>query len=242
MNREVVEQALRLEGAAVTLANDGAAALEWLRRDPQAYGLVLMDVQMPVMDGLTAARRIRCELGLNDLPLIALTAGALPHEREAALAAGMNDVLTKPVRLEALVAMMLRYGKPRGQDGPQAEAFPAIPGIDREQATDILCGNRPLFLRLLGLFLADNDGLGRRVREALAQGHREKAALGLHKLKGNSGSLGAMAIMALAGSLEEAVDAGKSALDLEPDLTELDRQLQDLRQASTPWLEDPGGA
>ncbi len=242
MNREVVEQALRLEGAAVTLANDGAAALEWLRRDPQAYRLVLMDVQMPVMDGLTAARRIRCELGLNDLPLIALTAGALPHEREAALAAGMNDVLTKPVRLEALVAMMLRYGEPRGQDGPQAEAFPAIPGIDREQATDILCGNRPLFLRLLGLFLADNDGLGRRVREALAQGHREKAAMALHKLKGNSGSLGAMAIMAPAGSLEEAVDADKSALDLEPDLTEVDRQLQDLRLASAPWLEDPGGA
>ena len=242
LNREVVDQALRLEGAAVTLATDGAEALERLRRDPLAYRLVLMDVQMPVMDGLTAARRIRCDLGRNDLPLIALTAGALPHEREAALAAGMNDVLTKPVRLEAMVAMILRHGEPRGQAGSPAEAFPTIPGIDREQAAEILCGNRPLFLRLLGLFLAQNDGLGTQVREALARGHREKAALGLHKLKGNSGSLGAMAIMVLASRLEEAVDAGKAALDLEPDLTELDRQLQDLRLASAPWLDHLGGA
>ena len=235
MNREVVEQALRLEGALVTSANDGAAALEWLRRDPLAYQLVLMDVQMPVMDGLTAARRIRAELGLRDLPLIALTAGALPHEREAALAAGMNDVLTKPVRLEAMVAMMLRHGETRGQVGPQAEAFPAIPGIDREQARDILCGNRPLFLRLLGIFLAQSDGLVGIVREELAQGHSEAAARRLHNLKGNAGSLGAMAIMALARQLEEAIDGGKT--DLDADLTGLDRQLQDLRLASAPWVE-----
>ena len=237
LNREVVLQALCLEGAEVTLACDGAEALEWLSRDPHAFRLVLMDVQMPVMDGLTAARRIRCELGLNDLPLIALTAGALPHECEAALAAGMNDVLTKPARLEAMVAMILRYGEAASQSDRQADTFPAIPGIDREQATEILCGNRPLFLRLLGIFLAENDGLGTRVREELAQGHREKSAIRLHKLKGNSGSLGAMVIMALASRLEEAVDAGKTGLDLEPDLTELDHQLQDLRQASVPWLK-----
>ena len=234
MNREVVEQALHLEGAEVTLACDGAEALEWLRCDPQAYRLVLMDVQMPVMDGLTATRRIRCELGLNDLPLIALTAGALPHEREAALAAGMNDVLTKPVRLEAMMATILRHGETAGQAGRQAEAFPVIAGIDREQATEILCGNRTLFVRLLALFLAQNDGLVKRVREELAQGQGETAANQLHKLKGNAGSLGAMAIMALASQLEKAIDGGET--DLDANLTELDHQLQDLCLASAPWL------
>ena len=244
MNREVVEQALCLEGAEVTLAPDGAEALDRLRHQPQAYQAVLMDVQMPVMDGLTAARRIRAELGLIDLPLIALTAGALPHEREAALAAGMNDVLTKPVRLEGMVAMIQQYAATPGRVDPQApasaEAFPAIAGIDRDLAMEILCGNRTMFLRLLGLFLAEGAGLVRRVRGELAQGQREAAARRLHNLRGNAGSLGAKAIMAQARRLEEAIDGGET--DLNADLTELDLQLQNLCLASAPWSEVTQGA
>jgi len=276
LNREVVDQALRLEGAVVTMAREGAEALELLRHHPEAYQAVLMDVQMPVMDGLTAARRIRAELGLIDLPIIALTAGALAQERQAALAAGMNDVLTKPVRLEAMVAMIRRQGESaaekvqtpppqpspaRGEEAgkseagaaeaapgregserpgagaaaPQAEAFPPIPGIDREQATEILCGNRTLFLQLLGLFLLRNHDLVGRVREELAQGHGDTAARWLHNLRGNAGSLGARAMMALAQQLEEAIDNGET--DLEANLTELDRQLRELNLASAPWLE-----
>jgi len=242
MNQEVVEQALRLEGAEVTLACDGAEALESLRRHPQAYRAVLMDVQMPVMDGLTAARRIRAELGLSDLPIIALTAGVLSHERQAALAAGMNDILTKPVRLEEMLAMLQRHGQTAAQAGTPVAAFPAIAGIDREQARENLSGNRTLFLRLLGLFLAESAALVSQVREELAGGLRDAAARRLHSLKGNAGSLGAMAIMALAGQLEEAIDGGDR--DIDEALAELDHQLQGLRLASAPWLERarPGAA
>ena len=235
MNREVVEQALRLEGAEVTLAPDGAEAVAWLRRDPRGYQAVLMDVQMPIMDGLSAARHIRVELGLRNLPVIALTAGALPHEREAALAAGMNDVLTKPVRLEAMLTMLLRYAVTPAQASPQAEAFPTIAGIDRDLAMEISCGNRGMFLRLLGLFVAEGAGLVERAREELAQGQREAAARRLHNLKGNAGSLGAKAIMAQAGQLEKAIRGGETALD--EALAGLGRQLQDLSRASAPWLE-----
>ncbi|MCO5763213.1 MAG: response regulator [Chromatiaceae bacterium] len=239
INREIIKQALEQDGVTVTLAGDGRQTLALLRQTPRAYDAVLMDVQMPDLDGLAATRSIRTELGLTDLPIIALTAGVLPAQRQQALAAGMNDVLTKPVRLEAMMAMIRRAVAAEGRAGPPAEAFPTIPGIDRELATEILCGNRALFLRLLGIFSAQSDGLVGRVRQELAQGDGKAAARRLHNLGGNAGSLGAMAIMALARQLETAIAAGES--DLDAALAELDRQLHALCLATAPWLA-PGDA
>jgi CheY-like chemotaxis protein/HPt (histidine-containing phosphotransfer) domain-containing protein len=239
INREIIKQALEQDGVTVTLAGDGRQTLALLRQTPRAYDAVLMDVQMPDLDGLAATRSIRTELGLTDLPIIALTAGVLPAQRQQALAAGMNDVLTKPVRLEAMMAMIRRAVAAEGRAGPPAEAFPTIPGIDRELATEILCGNRALFLRLLGIFSAQSDGLVGRVRQELAQGDGKAAARRLHNLGGNAGSLGAMAIMALARQLEAAIAVGES--DLDAALAELDRQLQALCLATAPWLA-PGDA
>ena len=99
MNREVVERALLREGAQVTLAADGQQALQSLRTQPTAFDAVLMDVQMPVMDGLTATRAIRGELGLSDLPVIAFTAGVMAEQRQQIMAAGCTDFVAKPVDL-----------------------------------------------------------------------------------------------------------------------------------------------
>ena len=115
MNRLVIEQMLAREGASATLAADGQQALQYLEAEPKAFAAVLMDVQMPVMDGLTATRAIRNELGLTDLPIIALTAGVLPEQRQQTKEAGCTDFLTKPVDLEALVAMLLRLARPTQQ-------------------------------------------------------------------------------------------------------------------------------
>ena len=109
INREVVKQALELEGVVVTLAEEGHQALTLLRQQPDAYDAVLMDVQMPDLDGLAATRLIRTELGLTDLPIIALTAGVLPHQRQEALAAGMNDVLSKPVKFPEMMALLGKW-------------------------------------------------------------------------------------------------------------------------------------
>ncbi len=109
INREVVKQALELEGVVVTLAEEGRQALTLLRQQPDAYDAVLMDVQMPELDGLTATRLIRNELGLTELPIIALTAGVLPHQRQEALAAGMNDVLPKPIRFPEMTALLVKW-------------------------------------------------------------------------------------------------------------------------------------
>jgi len=111
INRMVAERAIRLAGAACALANDGAQALQMLRSQPDRFDVVLMDIQMPVMDGLTATREIRADSALSGLPVLALSAGVLEEERQAALAAGVDDFINKPLDLQQLFAVLSRYLK-----------------------------------------------------------------------------------------------------------------------------------
>jgi signal transduction histidine kinase len=105
-NREIATKLLTLEGANCEAVDNGRAAVERLRANPGDFDLVLMDIQMPEMDGVEATRVIRHDLGLTDLPVIALTAGAMDSQRELALAAGMNSFIAKPFRLKQMVATL----------------------------------------------------------------------------------------------------------------------------------------
>ncbi len=109
LNLDVLERMLALEGARATRAGDGRQALARLRTQAGDFDAVLMDVQMPVLDGLSATRAIRGELGLTQLPVIAVTAGVLKEEQQRARAAGVDDLLSKPVELEHLVAVLRRW-------------------------------------------------------------------------------------------------------------------------------------
>ncbi len=128
MNRDLVERALRLEGASATLAADGQQALQLLRSSPAAFDAVLMDIQMPVLDGLSATRLIRGELGLRELPVIAFTAGVREEQQAAARAAGANEVLPKPMDLEQLVTLLSGCIRPR-PPGSGTEARPAASSV-----------------------------------------------------------------------------------------------------------------
>ena len=116
LNRDLVERALTREGARVTLAADGQQAIQWLETRAQEVDAVLMDVQMPVMDGLTAMRHIRDELGLSELPVLALTAGVFGEQQAAARAAGADDVLAKPLDLDQLVNRLRRPWRGRRRE------------------------------------------------------------------------------------------------------------------------------
>jgi PAS domain S-box-containing protein len=119
INRLVIERALRREGVVVTLAVDGQQALDCLKASAGAFDAVLMDIQMPVLDGLAATRALRKDPGLARLPVIALTAGVTTEEREAALSAGLDDFLAKPVDLTLMLALLSRYaGREPGQARP----------------------------------------------------------------------------------------------------------------------------
>ncbi|MCC7279256.1 MAG: response regulator [Chromatiaceae bacterium] len=146
MNRDLMERALVLEGAAATLAAEGQQALQFLKARPRAYDAVLMDVRMPVLDGLTATRRIRGELGLRELPIIAFTAGVLKEEREAARAAGVNDTLAKPLDLERMVALLLRWTRPAGDGSaitPEAQGGGAHPDLGQQGQSQGLAATSP---------------------------------------------------------------------------------------------------
>ena len=109
INLMVVQRALKLEGAMVSLAADGLQALQRLKTQPGQFDVVLMDIQMPVMDGLTATREIRQDPELSGLPVIALTAGVLAEERQAALDAGVDDFLAKPIDLKQMNAVLAPF-------------------------------------------------------------------------------------------------------------------------------------
>ena len=256
LNRDLVERALTREGAQVSLAADGQQALQWLHTRSAEVDAVLMDVQMPVMDGLTAMRHIRQDLGLKELPLLALSAGVLAEQQAAARAAGADAVLAKPLDLDHLVTTLRDRVGPAAlaraaeradmaagpaatrpaAPAPGAQAdFPQIAGIDRVRAALSFDHDRDFFLLLLGRFLTDARDAVPDTRAALARGDRETAILRVHSLRGNAGNLGALGIMTTAAGLEEALQHDGQARDA--DLARLEQQLADLAAASAPWLQ-----
>jgi CheY-like chemotaxis protein len=124
VNLEVALGLFSAEGARVALAENGQQALQWLRQHPSQADIVLMDVNMPVMNGFEATRHIRADAALASLPVVAVSAGVVPPEQAAALAAGMNDFLGKPFEADAAVEVILKLaGSGRAK---------AAPGIDQQ--------------------------------------------------------------------------------------------------------------
>lgn len=245
MNLDVVERVLTAEGAITYLAADGQQALNLLRSQPDGFDIVLMDLQMPVMDGMTATRTIRQELGLLDLPIIAFTAGVLETQRESAVKSGLNDFMAKPIEIEELVAMVQRWTtrqlpvpQPCRAEFPpdtgETSRLPAIPGIDRQRAALTLGQDRDFFLDLLGRLITDYANAAECIRGHLAAGQTDDAARLLHTLKSNAGNLGAMPLVNAIRVLETALLEGQA--DLEAPLTDFTRELDALIRASRAWV------
>ena len=246
INLEVTKRILELEGAKVLLASNGQEAFDLLEAQPLAIDVVLMDVQMPVLDGHDATRRIRLELNLADLPIIALTAGALSSERQRATAAGMDDYLVKPFDAQSLVTSILRRIAPaRGQpvrlieavsgtQAPEAPPWPEIEGIDSADARERLSDDFVLFRSMLRRLLAEFSDVSIPVS---VEGPAELAvhARRMHKLRGSAGMLGAKAIHLLAGEAEAACAAGELERSVHL-ATRLTTKLQRLRELAAPAL------
>jgi PAS domain S-box-containing protein len=220
MNLEVVKCILELQGATVALARNGQEALDRLQTNAPQFDAVLMDVQMKGMDGHAATRRIREDLGLVDLPIIALTAGALSSERDRALAAGMDDFLVKPFEPASLVRCIRKHVEVAGAEAgtPIAVAtepvigameWPEIDGINLPDARIRLSNDRGLFLSSLTRLLVEFSDIGAQPISSQPEDLRA-LAIRLHKLKGNSGMLGANSIYSLAAEAEAACMAGST--------------------------------
>jgi CheY-like chemotaxis protein len=235
INLEVAQRILEREGARVTSADNGAQALALLRGAPHAYDLVLMDVQMPELDGLEAARQIRSALGLHTLPVIALTAGGLPSERQRALEAGMDEFISKPFEPEEMIrtlAQRLRRGPASLAAPPAPAATMTAPAIDLESAFVRAGRDRSLFEELLRRLFEEFEQLAATI---VPPGSPDALASTLHKLVGSAGMMGAKALSQAAKELLPIVRSDFSAAIVKLThtlLPEIDR----MRAAAASWL------
>lgn len=221
INLDVIKYLLLREAAQPVLAGDAGQALSILRAEPQAFDAVLMDMHMPVMDGFSATRAIRGELGLRDLPVIAFSAGVADQERKAMHDAGVDDFLPKPVDRDQLVDCLLRWTANKRPETPpesgpepsESAAFPLIAGIDSRLAEMQLDGDRQFFLELLERFATDNATTVDRLAGGLVRDERAAVITELHKLKSQTGYIGAVAAREAIINLETALLAGQANVD-----------------------------
>jgi CheY-like chemotaxis protein/HPt (histidine-containing phosphotransfer) domain-containing protein len=222
INQQVANEILQQAGFYVDIANHGQEALD--RLETRAYDCVLMDVQMPVMDGFTATGKIREQERYAELPVLAMTANATVEDRDKSLAAGMNEHIAKPINPQLLFEALLRWiphaerELPKGFEASSSiddgQQIPELAGIDTAAGVARLGGNVGAYRKLL-LKFAENQGTAiDQIREAVEAGVGDVAIRAAHTLKGVSGSIGATAVQQAAAKLEAALkDAPKSLSD-----------------------------
>ncbi|MBC7917116.1 MAG: response regulator [Rhodoferax sp.] len=210
VNQELASEILRESGVQVTVAGDGVQALEQLAKQP--FDAVLMDWQMPVMDGFEATRRIRSDPGFALLPILAMTANAMAGDREKCLAAGMNDHIAKPIEVDALLGTLARWVSQGRASAPEVasaapspsakEAPPDLPGVDTATALRRLRGNLSLYRNLLERFATEFARGDQPLQDALAAEDWTSAHRWAHTLKGLAANIGAGELQATAQALE----------------------------------------
>ncbi|WP_445941118.1 response regulator [Pseudomonas sp.] len=234
LNREVACGLLQESGLQIDQAEHGGIALELLRSHADGYyALVLMDMQMPVLDGIATTEAIRREPRFAELPIVAMTANAMPADRERCLAAGMNDHLGKPIEPNELWHTLVRWmpiqAEPLSELPRIAEAAVdwQLPGVDIDSGLRRVLGKRELYQRLLSKFVASQGDFPAQLRAALAANQQESAERLAHSLKGLAGNLGATDIAAQAAALESAIKDARND-ELDGLLAELQQSLETL--------------
>jgi len=219
INQELARDLLGRAGIVVTVAENGKEALEVL--SAERFDAVLMDCQMPVMDGYAATRALREQPQWRDLPVIAMTANAMVGDREKALAAGMNDHIAKPIKVDEMFATLARHVRRSTAD--EAAGADTFHGIDTRLGLAGVMGNERLYRRLLTMFRDREANFTTRFRTTWESGDVSAATRLAHDLKSVSGTLGAQAVSEAAEALEIACSNGNG--DVEGRLLALTRQL-----------------
>ncbi|MBF0369690.1 MAG: response regulator [Magnetococcales bacterium] len=264
INQQVARELLEEVGMIVTIANNGQEGLAAVQS--QAFDGVLMDVQMPVMDGYAATQAIRAEERFKDLPIIAMTANAMAGDREKCLAVGMNDHIGKPIHPPTMLETIARFVKPEKSrkgstalepplpvgsstttrshsanppDTPEETALPpSLDGIDMEAGMLNVNGNRKLYLKVLRDIHNRNQETLKQIRAALDRGAADTAQRMAHTLKGVAGTIGAMELQQAASLVEQGVTEPENP-ELNLLLERLDVALNRILIALSPLATSP---
>jgi len=221
INRQIAAELLESCGVELSVAVNGLEAVEAVEKASPPFDAVLMDIQMPEMDGFQAVRRIRADRRFASLPVIAMTAYAFEEEKRHALEAGMNDHVAKPIDPEMLFETLERYcGRGtevrRGEPAPRTEAsgdagIQSLENVDVRDGLARVAGNRRLYDDLLGRYVESQTDTARNIAQALQAGDRKTAERLAHTLRGVSGNIGAKAVQGAAGGLERSIREGDPA-------------------------------
>ena len=242
INQQIAIELLEGTGATVTVANNGREAVDILSNGPQPppFDVVLMDLQMPEMDGYQATAKLRSDARFAALPIIAMTAHATIEERQRCLASGMNDHISKPIDPSALFETVARYyrsapgtsasvpaiaktsdpvvktaGIPMVESRADNMEIPTVEGLDSAEGLLRVAGNRKLYLKLLRQFSAQQSDAPGQITELLKAGDRPAAERTAHTVKGVAANLGVKTVQLAAGELEKAIHDGADAARLE---------------------------
>ncbi|MFE8103659.1 PAS domain S-box protein [Brenneria goodwinii] len=244
INQDVAIRLLAREGAQVSVVGNGLQSIQALDAAPDAYDLVLMDMQMPVMDGLQATQAIRSETRFARLPIVAMTANAMQSDREACLAAGMNGHIGKPFHMEELIDIILRHiGRvvtaATALVAPEAPSTaPAV--LDSADALQRLGQDRGFYIQLLRDFAPAAQRLTQRIVRALAEGRLAEAGDAAHQLKSTAAATGARLLMAGCAAIEQNVRDGEDRPALERLAAALPATLTRALAAQQAWLRQHG--
>nr|CRH05720.1 putative Histidine kinase with HAMP domain, HisKA domain, HATPase c domain, two Response regulator receiver domains and Hpt domain [Candidatus Magnetococcus massalia] len=210
INQQVATELLEHVQLQVTIAENGQQAVEKVQQ--QSFDAVLMDIQMPVLDGYAATAQIRSLPAFQELPIIAMTANAMAGDREKSLQAGMNDHVAKPVDPKEVYAALARWVKPAEREVPAAlqqrsdldeqEPVLELPDFDTESAVARMGGSAKAYRKTLSKLLATYSSVAQEVAQQQRQGNSEAARRAAHTLKGVAGNIGAVALQRVAGLVE----------------------------------------
>lgn len=213
INRDVAQGILENQGLQVSIAANGQEAVDTISATDEPFDLVLMDLQMPVMNGYEATKSLRILYSDAELPIVAMTADAMTGVRERARGVGMNDYIAKPINIDELSSVLMKWIKPGIREikvdpgetpkpEPIIQEMPAIPGINTDEGLSRMMGDHKSYRKLLLKFANSQKDLAKDIRSTIVASDMATATRAAHSLKGVSGNIGANDLRVLASELE----------------------------------------
>ena len=249
INQQVATELLESVGFKVEIANDGRESVEKVSASgsPTKYDIVLMDLQMPVMDGYTATEEIRKIKSHEELPVVAMTADAMMGIKEKCLGVGMQGFVTKPIDSDELFGALVKWIKPGEReilDARRAEPklvdevdIPPIPNIDLVDGLKRVSGNKKLYVSLLEKFYNSNINVINEIKLAIIEPDQEKAVRLAHTVKGVAGNLGAISLNK-AAAIVEAELKKNNYKNTDKLLEEFEKELNPVLSSIGQWLKE----
>ena len=239
LNQEVALGLLIDEGFKVDIANDGREAIDMVHQND--YDIVLMDMQMPVMNGVEATLEIRKNAKFDSLPIVAMTANAMLQDREKCLQAGMNDFISKPIDPEELFRTLLQWIRPKLQELPSTidtqksqlnahtiESLPLIDGLNVSLGLKRVLGKTTLYFNLLRHYVSNQEKIPQEIEVAIDTGDIETAERLAHTAKNVNGNIGASELENLAGEIEHLLRENTSLEVIGPKIDHFKNKQQSL--------------